>query len=338
MAPPRAGYRCIEEERDTMGTETPYDLVIVGGGPGGLTAAIYAMRAAMRTVLVERGAPGGQVMMSDSVENWPGDQHLGGAELSQKFLDHALSYGLEVINEEVVEIEPGLDYHRVRLGNGVTLDSHAVILGSGGSPRKLGVPGEIENHGRGVSYCAVCDGFFFRNKTVLVVGGGDSATEESLYLAKLAGKVYIAHRRDKLRASMLLQKRVLADCKIEVLWNTVVRRIESDAGGVSAVTLAGTKGEADRHLPVDGVFVFIGFDPNNRLVPAGVRMNGMGYVTTDEKFETAIPGLFVIGDLREKYARQIVLAAADGCTAALAAAHFVEGKKAGEVCELPAGP
>ncbi len=320
-----------------MSQEDLYDLIIVGGGPGGLTAGIYAMRAAMRTVLVERSAPGGQVIMSDSVENWPGDQHLGGAELSQKFLDHALSYGLELVNEEVVEIEPGLERHSVRLGNGRRLLSHAIILGSGGKPRKLEVPGEQENHGKGVSYCAVCDGFFFRNKTVVVVGGGDSATEESLYLAKLASKVYIAHRRDKLRASMLLQKRVLADCKIEMLWNTVVQRIESDEGGVCAVNLASTKGEEDRRLSVDGVFVFIGFDPNNQLVPAGVRMNAMGYVTTDEKCETGIPGLFVIGDLREKYARQIVLAAADGCTAALAAAHYVETKKAADVCELPPG-
>jgi thioredoxin reductase (NADPH) len=190
-----------------------------------------------------------------------------------------------------------------------------------------------------VSYCAVCDGFFFRGKTVVVVGGGDSACEESLYLAKLAKKVYIAHRRDAFRASMLLQQRVEADCNIEVLWNTVLTRINAGDDGVTSVDLKDTQTGDERRMDTDGVFVFIGFLPNNALVPAGVKKNSEGYVLTDTKCETAIPGLYAIGDLREKYARQIVTAAADGCTAALAAAHYVETRKAGaaEVCELPAG-
>jgi thioredoxin reductase (NADPH) len=316
-----------------------HDLVIIGGGPGGLTAGIYAMRAAMKTALVEKGAPGGQIMLSNSVENWPGTPHIGGAELCQQLLEHAASYGLAPIGDEVSELEPGLADHTVRLAGGRELRAHAVILGTGGNPRKLGVPGEEANYGKGVSYCAVCDGFFFRNKTVLVVGGGDSATEEALYLAKLAAKVYIAHRRDKLRASMILQKRVLAECRIEMLWNTVVTSIEADGGGVCAVTLASTAGQPERRLPLDGVFVFIGFEPNNRLVPAGIRMNAEGYVVTDSTCRTNIEGIYAIGDLREKYGRQIVLAAADGCTAALAAAHYVESKKAAGdgTCELPSG-
>jgi thioredoxin reductase (NADPH) len=181
----------------------------------------------------------------------------------------------------------------------------------------------------------VCDGFFFRDKTVVVVGGGDTAAEESLYLAKLARQVYLVHRRDALRAGALLQQRVKAECKIEILWNSVVTAIKSDEGGVASVELKDTQTGDQRELATDGVFIFIGFNPNNQLVPAGTRMNADGYVVTDDKCETNIPGIYVIGDLREKYARQIVLSAADGCTAALAAAHFVETRKASEACELP---
>ncbi|MEJ2639519.1 MAG: thioredoxin-disulfide reductase [Desulfosarcinaceae bacterium] len=316
-----------------------YDLIIIGGGAGGLSAAIYAMRAAMKTVLIEKGAPGGQMMLSDEVENYPGFKHIGGAELSMKMAEHAQGYGLEVISQEVAALEPGLDFHTVRLANGEVLKSCAVILATGGSPRKLGIPGEDEYYGKGVSYCATCDGFFFRNKTVLVVGGGDSAAEEALYLSKLCEKVYIAHRRDAFRASMILQQRIREECKIEVLWNTVATEIKAEEEGVHQTRLKDTVTGAERDLDVDGVFIFIGFTPNNQLVPAGTRMNADGFVVTDEKCETNSPGVFVIGDLREKYARQIVLSAADGCTAALAAAHFVEAKLAGradEVCELPA--
>jgi len=313
-----------------------YDLIIIGGGPGGLSAGVYAMRAALKTVLVEMGAPGGQVNNSDSVENWPGDEHIGGAELAMKFSLHAQSYGLEIRSDEVVELEPGLDYHTVKLASGSTLRSHAVILATGGNPRKLEIPGEDELYGKGVSYCAVCDGFFFRDKIVVAIGGGDTAAEESLYLAKLAKQVYIVHRRDALRAGALLGQRVKAECKIEVLWNSVVTAINSDDEGVTAVSLKDTQTGEQRDLATDGVFIFIGFNPNNQLVPAGTKMNADGNVVTDEKCETNSPGIFVIGDLREKYARQIVLSAADGCTAALAAAHYVETRKASEACELPA--
>lgn len=318
-----------------MSESNIYDLIIIGGGPGGLTAGIYAMRAALKTVLIEMGAPGGQVNNSDSVENWPGDEHIGGAELAMKFALHAQSYGLEIRSTEVMELTPGLDYHSVRLADGTTLQSHAVILSTGGHPRRLDVPGEVELYGKGVSYCAVCDGFFFRNKTVVVVGGGDTAAEESLYLAKLAKQVYIVHRRDALRAGALLQQRVAADCKIEIIWNSVVTAIRENEAGVTGVDLKNTLTGKQSELAADGVFIFIGFNPNNKLVPAGTKMNADGYVVTDDKCETNSPGIYVIGDLREKYARQIVLAAADGCTAALAAAHYVEARKASEVCELP---
>lgn len=312
-----------------------YDLVIVGGGPGGLTAGIYAMRAALKTALIEMGVPGGQMNNSDSIENWPGDEFITGAELAQKFSQHARSYGLEVITQAAVEIEPGLDLHAVKLDNGDRLSTHAIILATGGSPRKLNIPGEKEHYGKGISYCAVCDGFFFRDKTVVVVGGGDTAAEESLYLAKLAKQVYLVHRRDALRAGALLQQRVKAECKIEILWDSLVTEIRADDQGVSAVQLQNVQTGKKSELAADGVFIFIGFDPNNKLVPAGTKMNAAGYVVTDEKCETNIPGIYVIGDLREKYFRQIVISASDGATAALAAAHYVETRKAAEVCELP---
>jgi thioredoxin reductase (NADPH) len=315
-----------------------YDLVIIGGGPGGLSAGIYAMRAALKTVLVEKGVTGGQVVMSDEVENYPGFEHTSGAELAMKFLEHAQAYGLEIVSQEVTEVEPGLNHHHVHLADGTTLDTHGVILATGGSPRKLEIPGEDEYYGRGVSYCAVCDGFFFRNKTVVVVGGGDTATEEALYLAKLAAKVYLVHRRDELRASKILQKRVRDDCKIEILWNTIPTAIKAGTDGVEAVTLKDTLSGETRDMPTDGVFIFIGFEPNNQVVPAGIRMNAEGYVVTDEKCETALNGIFAIGDLRDKYARQIVISAADGSTAALAAAHYVETQKSmsSDACEVPA--
>jgi thioredoxin reductase (NADPH) len=314
-----------------------YDLVIIGGGPGGLAAGIYAMRAALKTILIEKGAQGGQMTLSDQVENYPGFEMVGGMELAMKFSAHAESYGLEIVSDEVEALNPGLDTHEVRLANGRVLRAYSVILATGGSPRKLAIPGEEEYYGKGVSYCAVCDGFFFRDKTVVVIGGGDSATEESLYLAKLAKQVYIVHRRDELRASKLLQQRVMAECKIEILWNSIVTEIKADPSGVCGVDLKDTRTGETRSLDTDGVFIFIGFDPNNGLVPAGIRMNADGYVVTDRKCETNMPGIFVIGDLREKYARQIVISAADGATAALAAAHYVETRKAAEACEAPAG-
>jgi len=304
-----------------------YDLIIIGGGPGGMTAGIYAMRAALDTVLVEKGIAGGQLNNTDIVENWPGTQSIAGANLATAMAEHAAAYGLETLAREVVEIEPGLDFHRVRLDNGEVLQSHTVILGMGGSPRKLQVPGEEEAYGKGVSYCAVCDGFFFRDKTVVVVGGGDTALEEALYLSKITRKVTIIHRRDEFRAGKILQKRVLADAKIEVRWDAMVSEIITDAGGVAGVTVRDTQTDEEKKLEAEGVFIFIGFEPNNALVPAGIKLNADGNVVIDRKCETSIPGIFAIGDLSEKYVRQIVTAAADGCVAAQAAARYVEAKK-----------
>ena len=313
-----------------MANREYYDVIIIGGGPAGLSAAIYALRASMRTVLVEKASPGGQITLSDEVENYPGFKNINGYDLSEKFLSHAKSYNLEVLSQEATVLVPGLEWHSVQFNGNEQLKSHAVILATGGLPRKLNIPGEGEFYGKGVSYCAVCDGFFFRNKTVVVVGGGDTAVEEALYLSKLTQKVYLVHRRDALRASMILQQRLAADKKIEILWDTIVTAIKSHGGQVSAVDLHNSQTGKSRELATDGIFIGIGFDPNNQLVPAGVKVNSEGYVCTDEKCETSISGLFAIGDLREKYGRQIVLSAADGCTAALAAAYYVEVKRAAE--------
>ena len=309
-----------------------YDLIIVGGGPAGLTAGMYAMRAALKAVLIEKGMPGGQMALTKGVENYPGFLDISGFELSDKFLQHAKAYGLETIQQEVTAVESGADFHAVRLADGRRLGAHAIILAAGGSARQLGVPGENDNFGKGVSYCATCDGFFFRDKVVVVVGGGDTALEDALYLSKITRHVYLVHRRDAFRGSRILQQRVLADCGIEVLWNTVVTDIKADDHGVCAVSLKDTRTSETRQLATDGVFIFVGFSPNSTLVPAGVTRNANGYVVTDEKCETSIPGIFAVGDLRQKYANQIVIAAADGCIAALAAARYLEMKKASTSC------
>jgi thioredoxin reductase (NADPH) len=309
--------------------EQTFDVIIVGGGPAGLAAGIYAMRAAMTTVLIEKGLPGGQVAIPKGVENYPGFKDITGFELSDKFLEHAKMYGLEIMPREVAAIEPGADFHSVRLENGEILKTYSIIIATGGKARKLGVPGEIENFGKGVSYCATCDGFFFKNKIVAVVGGGDTALEDALYLARIAQHVYLIHRRDEFRGSRILQKRVLAEPKIETVLNTVVTEIRADELEVRTVAIKNKQGE-EGELEVNGVFIFAGFSPDNSLVPAAVKTDPAGYVLTDEKCETNVPGIFAAGDLRQKYANQIVIAASDGCIAALAAARYVEAKKAGE--------
>ncbi|KJS29771.1 MAG: thioredoxin reductase [Desulfatitalea sp. BRH_c12] len=310
-----------------------YDLIIVGGGPAGLSAGIYAMRAALKTVLIESGVPGGQVAITKEVENYPGFIEIGGFDLCEKFLLHAKHYELEILEKEAVATDPGIEYHSVRLADGTLLKAHAVILAAGGTARKLNIPGENEHFGSGVSYCATCDGFFFRDKIVAVVGGGDTALEDALYLSKITRKVYLIHRREAFRGSRILQQRVFAEPRIEIIYNTVVTAINGDDSGVRAISLKDTQSGAQRDIDTEGVFIFVGFTPNNTLVPAGIKTNGTGYVITDEKCETDIPGIFAVGDLRQKYANQIVLAAADGCTAALAAAHYVETRKDAQTCQ-----
>lgn len=305
-----------------------YDLIILGGGPAGLTAGMYAMRAVLKTVLIEKATPGGQLAITKGVENYPGFEDISGLELSDKLLQHAQSYGLPLLQDEAVSIEPGAELHSVRLGNGKLLRGHAVLIATGGNPRKLGIPGEDENLGRGVSYCAKCDGFFFKDRVVTVIGGGDTALEEALYLAKLASKVYLVHRRDSFRASRLLQQRVL-NSGIELVLNSTVTNICADDDAVQYIETENLVTGERKSIETEGVFIFIGLHPNNQIVPPGITMDSSGYVITDEKCATNIPGIFIAGDLKQKYAKQIVIAAAEGCVAALAAASYVEAKKNG---------
>jgi thioredoxin reductase (NADPH) len=305
-----------------------YEVIIVGGGPAGLVAGLYCQRAALKTILFEKGPVGGQIAISKDVENYPGLEGITGFDLADKLVGHARSFGLEVVQQEIAGVTAGPDLHTVRLADGGELSAVALILALGGTARKLNVPGEAEYLGSGVSYCATCDGFFFRGKTVVVVGGGDTAVEEALYLSRLVRKVYLLHRRDTLRASRILQNRLLAEPGIEVVWNTIVTEIRGDGKAVNAVSVEDTATGERRELATDGVFIFIGFSPNTQLIPPEVRVNELGFVITDEKCQTSVPGIFAAGDLRQKFANQIVVAAADGCIAALAAAHYVESQKA----------
>ena len=312
-----------------MEIKATYEVIIVGGGPAGLSAGLYCMRSGLKTVLIEKGLLGGQVSVSKEVDNYPGLEGVTGFELGEKMAHHARSFGLTVLQEEVALVTAGAGLHSVRLANNDLYQTVCLILALGGTARKLGVAGEAEYFGRGVSYCATCDGFFFRDKIVAVVGGGDSAVEEAIHLARLASKVFLLSRSKDLRASRMLQQHLMAEPKIEVIWNTVVNEIKGKDGMVNAVSLEDTRTGEKRDLSTDGVFIRVGYSPNNQLIPAALRMNDRGFVITDEKCESSVPGIFAVGDLRQKYANQIVVAAADGCIAALAAAHYVEEKKAG---------
>lgn len=311
-----------------MAINETYEVIIVGGGPAGLAAGLYCKRAALKTVLFEKGLLGGQIAISKDVENYPGVEGITGFDLAEKMIHHARTFGLEIIQQEVAAVNAGSDLHSVRLANGDLFRTVALILAAGGSVRKLGIPGEAEYLGSGVSYCATCDGFFFRDKTVVVVGGGDTAVEEALYLSKITRKVYLVHRGNALRASKILQSRLMAEPRIEMIWDTIITEIKGDGKTVGAVSFENTKTGEKGELRVDGIFIFIGYLPNNQLIPPEVRMNEQGFVITDEKCATNVPGIFAVGDLRQKFANQIVVAAADGCIAALASAHYAEVEKA----------
>jgi thioredoxin reductase (NADPH) len=312
-----------------MAIDETYEVIIVGGGPAGLTAGIYCKRAALKTILFEKGLLGGQIAISKDVDNYPGLEGITGFDLAEKLVHQAGSFGLTVIQQKVASINCGTDLHSVRLATGELFHTVALIVAVGGTLRKLGIPGEAEYQGTGVSYCATCDGFFFRDKTVVVVGGGDTAVEEAVYLSRLAKKVYLVHRRNALRASKILQSRLMSESGIEVIWNTIITEIKGDGRTVEAVSYENTETGKKGELQADGVFILIGYSPNNQLVPPEVRINEQGFVITDDKCETSVPGIFAVGDLRKKFANQIVVAASDGCIAALAAAHYVEMRKTG---------
>ncbi|MBB5173449.1 thioredoxin-disulfide reductase [Texcoconibacillus texcoconensis] len=311
----------------TKGQETIYDVIIIGAGPAGMTAAVYTSRANLSTVMIERGMPGGQMANTEDVENYPGYESILGPDLSNKMFSHAKKFGAEYAYGDVKEIVDGKEYKTIVTGNG-EFKGRAVIITTGAKYKELGVPGEKELGGRGVSYCAVCDGAFFKDKELVVVGGGDSAVEEAVFLTKFASKVTVVHRRDELRAQKILQDRAFANDKIDFIWSHTVKEINDGGNGkVGSVTLVNKEDGSEREFKTDGVFIYIGMLPiNEPFLNLGIT-NEDGYVETNDEMETKISGIFAAGDIREKTLRQIVTATGDGSIAAQTAQHYIENLK-----------
>ena len=299
-----------------------YDLIIIGGGPGGLTAGLYGARANLKTLVLERYLPGGQLANTEVVEDYPGFESILGPDLAAKMEAHAKHFGMEIRNTEVTGLRLDGDY-RVIDTDDETYRTRAVIVATGGSPVLLNVPGEKEFAGRGVSYCAICDGAFFKNQIIAVVGGGDAAVEEAGFLTKYGSKVYIIHRRDKFRAQKIIQQRAFDNPKVEVIWDTVVEEIKGTEK-VERLTLRNLKTGESSGLEVGAIFVFIGFKPNSQVFPKEVRRDEGGYVITDFRMQTSVPGIFAVGDVRQQLARQVTNAVGDGTTAAIAADKYLE--------------
>jgi len=302
---------------------TDYDIIIVGGGPGGLTAGLYGARANLRTLLLEKGLPGGQIVNTHEVEDYPGFEKVSGPELASKMEQHARKFGLEVRTANVEEVFCDGDDRVVKTDDGQNLRARAVILATGGSPNLLNVPGEKELAGRGVSYCAICDGAFFKDEIIVVVGGGDAAVEEGIFLTKFGSKVILIHRRDELRAAKVIQKRAFANPKMEFVWDSVVEKINGSQK-VTSVTVKNVKSGKISEIDCGAVFVFIGFVPNSNLVREGLDKDDAGYILTNHKMETNIPGVYACGDVRAQLVKQITNAVGDATTAAVAAEKYIE--------------
>ena len=297
------------------------ELVIVGGGPAGLTAAIYGRRAGLDVLVLEKGMAGGQITITAEIENWPGIPMISGEELARAFREHAEKFSPEFREAEVkkVSMEAGKKVVATDKGD---IEAEAVIIATGASFRKLGCPGEAEFTGRGVSYCAVCDGAFFEDQVIAVVGGGNTAVEEADYLTRFASKVYIIHRRDSFRADRAVVEKAMANPKIEPVWNSVVERIKG-TDMVEGIVLKNVKTGETSELPVAGVFVFVGMNPNCDFVKGLVETKDGGWIVTNEMLETSVEGIFAAGDVRDKFLRQVVTAAGDGATAAMAAYSYI---------------
>lgn len=304
---------------------TQVDVIIIGGGGSGLTAALYASRAKLNTVLFEKLTPGGQIALTDLVENYPGfPEGVLGPDISAKMEEQAKKYGTQILYEEVKSLKKNADGTFDVATFGKTYQTKAIILAAGASFKMLGVPKEKELTGRGVSYCATCDGAFFKEKRVIVVGGGDSALQEGIFLTRFASKVTIIHRRDKLRASPILQERAKQNPKIEFIWDTVVEEIKGDKK-VQSVQLKNLKTNQASDFPVDGVFIFIGHEPNTKFLNGFVQVDDHGYVVTgNNSTATSVPGVFAAGEIRAGAVKQLVSACGEGCEAALAAQAHVE--------------
>ena len=298
------------------------DLIIIGGGPAGLTAGIYGIRAGLDLVIVEKIAPGGQVVNSYEIENYPGfAEPISGWDLMEGMEKQVRRLGAEIISGEVLAVKKDAGFFTVILSNS-EIRAKSVIIAAGANNRKLDVPGEKEYTGRGVSYCATCDGAFFKDKVTVVVGGGDAALEEADFLTRFASKVYLVHRREEFRGADILQKKVLANEKITPILNTTVESINGDGKVVSVLLKSKSNGET-KILDTDGVFIFVGFDPNSSFLDESL-LNESREIIVDMNMQTNIPGLFAAGDIRSNSKRQIVMAAADGATAALNAYEYIK--------------
>jgi len=302
-----------------------YDVIIVGGGPAGLAAGLYTARMDLNAVLLDRGPLGGQLLNTELVEDYPGFESILGADLATKMGEHARKFGLEVRDfEPVKEIDIDGETRVVRLESGDELRARAVIMAAGGLPRYLDVPGEKEYWGRGVSYCAVCDGAFFKGQELAVVGGGDAAVEEGDFLTRYASKVYVIHRRNEFRAQPILIDRARANPKIEFILDSHVQSIVGDE------KVRGVRYERqgkDTELAVGGVFIFVGFVPNSKLLKVHVDHDDAGYILTDRNMQTSVPGIWAVGDVRAQLTKQIATAVGDGTTAAVAASAYVSAQK-----------
>lgn len=300
-----------------------YDIIIIGSGPAGLSAAIYAQRACLDTIVIEKnGISGGQVLNTWEVDNYPGFPGVTGFELSRQFREHANKLGARVVQDEVVQVELSGNVKKV-VCEEETYEARCVILASGAHHRTLEVPGEEELRGAGVSYCATCDGAFFRGRTVAVVGGGDAALEDAIFLARMCEKVYIVHRRDKLRGAKRLQERVQALENIEFVWNSETVAIEGNAQ-VEALRLRQTKTGEEKRLDVDGVFIAVGIAPESELYAGQLELDEQGYIRADESGQTSVPGVFAAGDVRTKALRQILTAASDGANCVASAERYLQ--------------
>jgi thioredoxin reductase (NADPH) len=300
-----------------------YEVIIIGGGPAGLTAGLYTARAGLKSLLIERGAFGGQILNAPLVENYPGfPEGISGAELGALMHQQAAKYGLKTVTTGVTGVKAGKT-HKI-ITEGGSFEAEAVIIATGSEYHKLGVPGEETLVGHGVSYCATCDGFFFRKREVAVVGGGDAAITDALELVQHASKIYVIHRRDQLRAGEVLQKRAMAQPKIKFVWDSVVEEI---VGGevVKALKLRNVKTKKTSNLEVAGVFVAVGLKPNSQPFADIVKLSKTRHIVTDETMATSMPGLFAAGDVRQSSARQVATAVGDGATAALAAFSYLRG-------------
>ena len=303
-----------------------HELVILGGGPAGLTAGLYAARAMLDVVVLEKGAPGGQVMLTDWIDNYPGfPEGLSGFDLADKMSKQAERFGLQVKYAPVQSMDLVGDVKKFELEDGSTLTSKALIIASGARPNSLGIPGEEEMTGKGVSYCATCDAPFYKGRTVAVIGGGNTAIQEAHYLTKFADKVYVVHRRDQLRATKIVQEKAFANDKIEFIWDSIPTAITGDASGVTGLDIKNVKTDAASQLSLEGVFVLIGIRPNMEMLPLDQLDNDGGFLFCDREMRTSQPGVFAAGDIVYKDVRQVANAVGEGCVACLAAEHYLEG-------------